>query len=121
MRPVGGLYELVAGERRWRAAQIAGLARVPAIVLEIPDDRLLEFALVENIQRQELNPIEEANAYKRLIESLGLTQDEVAKRVGRDRTFITNYLRVLKLTGGRRTLASLLMTGSMVLIVLLPR
>lgn len=97
VRPRGGLFELVAGERRWRAAQIAGLVRVPAIIREIPDDRLLEFALVENIQRQELNPIEEANAYKRLIESLGLTQDEVARRVGRDRTFITNYLRVLKL------------------------
>jgi ParB family chromosome partitioning protein len=97
VRPKGGLFELVAGERRWRAAQIAGLARVPAIIREIPDDRLLEFALVENIQRQELNPIEEANAYKRLIDSLGLTQDEVARRVGRDRTFITNYLRVLKL------------------------
>lgn len=97
VRPKGGLFELVAGERRWRAAQIAGLARIPAIIREIPDDRLLEFALVENIQRQELNPIEEANAYKRLIDSLGLTQDEVARRVGRDRTFITNYLRVLKL------------------------
>lgn len=97
VRPRGGLFELVAGERRWRAAQIAGLGRIPAIVREIPDDRLLEFALVENIQRQELNPIEEANAYKRLIDSLGLTQDEVARRVGRDRTFVTNYLRVLKL------------------------
>ena len=97
VRPKGGLFELVAGERRWRAAQMAGLARVPAIVRDIPDNRLLEFALVENIQRQELNPIEEANAYKRLIESLGLTQDEVARRVGRDRTFITNYLRVLRL------------------------
>lgn len=97
VRPRGGLFELVAGERRWRAAQLAGLARIPAIVREIPDDRLLEFALVENIQRQELNPIEEANAYRRLIEALGLTQDEVARRVGRDRTFVTNYLRVLKL------------------------
>lgn len=97
VRPQGGLFELVAGERRWRAAQIAGLVRIPAIVREIPNERLLEFALVENIQRQELNPIEEANAYKRLIESLGLTQDEVARRVGRDRTFVTNYLRVLKL------------------------
>jgi ParB family chromosome partitioning protein len=78
VRPRGGLFELVAGERRWRAAQIAGLVRVPAIIREIPDDRLLEFALVENIQRQELNPIEEANAYRRLIDLLGLTQDEVA-------------------------------------------
>jgi ParB family chromosome partitioning protein len=97
VRPRGGLFELVAGERRWRAAQLAGLSRVPAIVREIPDEKLLELALIENIQRQELNPIEEANAYKRLIDSLGLTQDEVARRVGRDRTFVTNYLRVLKL------------------------
>ena len=97
LRPKGGLYELVAGERRWRAAQIAGLVRVPAIVREIPDERLLELALIENIQRQELNPVEEANAYKRLIESLGMTQEQVAQRVGRDRTFVTNYLRVLKL------------------------
>lgn len=104
VRPSGGLFELVAGERRWRAAQIAGLGRVPAIVREIPDDRLLEFALVENIQRQELNPIEEANAYRRLIDSLGLTQDELARRVGRDRTFVTNYLRVLKLPTDIQTL-----------------
>jgi ParB family chromosome partitioning protein len=97
VRPAGGLFELVAGERRWRAAQIAGLVRVPAIIREIPDESLLEMALIENIQRADLNPIEEANAYKRLIDSLGLTQDEVARRVGRDRTFITNYLRVLKL------------------------
>ena len=97
VRPVGGLFELVAGERRWRAAQIAELTRVPAIVRNIPDEQLLELALIENIQRAELNPVEEANAYKRLIESLGLTQDEVARRVGRDRTFVTNYLRVLKL------------------------
>src|SRR6266436_5530620 len=97
LRRRGGMFELVAGERRWRAAQIAGLRNVPAIVREIPDEKLLELALIENIQRQELNPVEEANAYKRLIESLGLTQDEVARRVGRDRTFVTNYLRVLKL------------------------
>ena len=97
VRRRGGLYELVAGERRWRAAQLAGLTRVPAIVREIPDENLLELALIENIQRQELNAIEEANAYKRLIESHGLTQEEVAQRVGRDRTFITNYLRILKL------------------------
>jgi len=97
VRRRGGLFELVAGERRWRAAQIAGLMRVPAIVREIADENLLELALIENIQRQELNAIEEANAYRRLIESLGLTQDEVAQRVGRDRTFVTNYLRILKL------------------------
>src|SRR5437762_2433046 len=97
VRPLGGLFELVAGERRWRAAQIAGLHRIPAIVRDIPNDKLLELALIENIQRAELNPVEDANAYKKLIDSLGLTQDEVARRVGRDRTFVTNYLRVLKL------------------------
>ena len=97
VRPLGGVFELVAGERRWRAAQLAGLARVPSIVRDIPDDKLLELALIENIQRAELNPVEEAKAYQRLIESLGLTQDQVAQRVGRDRTFVTNYLRVLRL------------------------
>src|SRR5207249_2434438 len=97
VRRRGGLFERIAGERRWRAAQIAGLSRIPAIVRDVPDDRLLELSLIENIQREELNPIDEANAYKRLIESLNLTQEEVAQRVGRDRTFITNYLRILKL------------------------
>lgn len=97
VRRRGGMFELVAGERRWRAAQLAGLTRIPAIVRDIPDERLLELALIENIQRQELNPIEEANAYKRLIESLHLTQDDVARRIGRDRSFISNYLRILKL------------------------
>lgn len=93
----GGRYQLVAGERRWRAAQRAGLQRVPAVVRQIPEDKMLELALIENIQRQELNAIEEAHAYKRLIETLGLTQEMVAQRVGRDRSFITNYLRLLRL------------------------
>jgi ParB family transcriptional regulator, chromosome partitioning protein len=93
----GGKYQLVAGERRWRAAQRAGLSKVPCIVREIPEEKMLELALVENIQRQELNAIEEAHAYKRLIEALGLTQEMVAQKVGRDRTFITNYLRLLRL------------------------
>ena len=97
VRRHGMRYQLVAGERRWRAAQRAGLDRVPAVVREIPDDRLLELALIENIQRQELNAIEEANAYRRLIEAHGLTQETVAQRVGRDRSFITNYLRLLRL------------------------
>src|SRR6266481_8570940 len=97
LRRRGGMFELVAGERRWRAAQIAGLRNVPAIVRDIPDEKLLELALIENIQRADLNPVEEANAYKKLIESLNLTQDEVAQRVGRDRTFVTNYLRILRL------------------------
>lgn len=93
----GGRYQLIAGERRWRAAQRAGVQRVPCVVRDIPDDKMLELALIENIQRQELNAIEEAHAYKRLIETLGLTQEMVAQRVGRDRTFITNYLRLLRL------------------------
>lgn len=97
VRRRGARYQLVAGERRWRAAQRAGLQRVPAVVRDIPDDKLLELALIENIQRQELNAIEEANAYKRLIETLGLTQETVAQRVGRDRSFVTNYLRLLRL------------------------
>jgi ParB family chromosome partitioning protein len=98
VRRIGGeKYQIVAGERRWRAAQRAGLQKVPAVIREVPDDRMLELALIENIQRQELNAIEEAHAYKRLIETLGLTQETVAQRVGRDRTFVTNYLRLLRL------------------------
>src|SRR5437016_7517593 len=91
VRPRGGLFELVAGERRWRAAQLAGLARIPAMIREIPDDKLLELALIENIQRQELNPIEEASAYKRLIESRNLTQEDLAQRDRRARSFGRNY------------------------------
>src|SRR6476620_3291096 len=90
-------YELVAGERRWRASQRAGLQKIPAVVREIADDKLLELALIENIQKQKLNAIEEAKAYKRLIETIGLTQEMVADRVGKNRTFITNYLRLLRL------------------------
>ncbi len=97
VRRRGARFQLIAGERRWRAAQRAGLVRVPAVVREVPDDKLLELALIENIQRQELNAIEEAHAYKRLIETLGLTQESVAQRVGRDRSFVTNYLRLLRL------------------------
>ncbi len=90
-------FELIAGERRWRAAKLAGLARVPVLVKEVADENLLEIALIENIQREDLNPIEEAQAYKRLIENVGLTQEALATRVGRDRSYITNYLRLLKL------------------------
>jgi ParB family chromosome partitioning protein len=88
---------LIAGERRWRAAQLAGLTKIPAIVQNVSDDRVLEIALIENIQREDLNPIEEARAYKKLIETLGLTQETVAERVGRDRSYVTNYLRLLRL------------------------
>ena len=97
VRRQGDRYELIAGERRWRAARLAGLSRVPVVVKEVPDQDLLEIALIENIQRENLNPIEEAQAYKRLIENVGLTQEALAARVGRDRSYITNYLRLLKL------------------------
>jgi ParB family transcriptional regulator, chromosome partitioning protein len=96
-RSANGRYQIVAGERRWRAAQRAGLRRVHSVVRNIPDSKLLELALIENIQREELNPIEEASAYQRLIHNLGLTQDEVAQQVGKDRSSIANYLRLLKL------------------------
>ncbi|MCB1023326.1 MAG: ParB/RepB/Spo0J family partition protein [Acidobacteria bacterium] len=97
VRRQGKQYQIVAGERRWRAAQRAGLAKVPAVIREVTDEKLLELALIENIQRQELNPIEEALAYKKLIDTLGLTQETVASQVGKTRTFITNYLRLLRL------------------------
>lgn len=96
-RVQGGRYQIVAGERRWRASQRAGLHKVNAVVREIPDSKLLELALIENIQRQELNPIEEAHAYQKLIRDLHMTQDDVAHRVGKDRSSIANYLRLLKL------------------------
>ena len=99
LRQIGGRYQIVAGERRWRASQRAGLRRIPAVVKVVSDDKLLELALVENIQRQELNPIEEAKAYRKLIDTLGLTQEMVAERVGKDRTIITTSMRLLRLPG----------------------
>ncbi|MEP6919404.1 MAG: ParB/RepB/Spo0J family partition protein [Acidobacteriota bacterium] len=90
-------FEIVAGERRWRAAQRAGLLKVPVVVRDIPDDRLLAAALIENIQRADLNPIEEAHAYRRLAADHHLTQEQIADSVGKDRTSVTNYLRLLKL------------------------
>ena len=97
VRRKGSNYELIAGERRWRAAQLAGLTHVPVVVRNVPDDKVLELALIENIQREDLNPIEEAQAYKKLIDSIGMTQETLAERVGRDRSYITNYLRLLRL------------------------
>src|SRR5882724_4165310 len=97
VRRNGERFQLIAGERRWRAAQKAGLQRVPCIVKEVPEENVLELSLIENIQREELNPIEEANAYKSLLERRDLTQEEVAQRVGKDRSSITNALRLLKL------------------------
>ena len=90
-------YEIVAGERRWRASQRAGLLKVPVVVRDIPDERLLAAALIENIQREDLNPIEEAVAYRRLADEFSLTQEQIAESVGKDRSSIANYVRLLKL------------------------
>jgi len=102
VRKVDGGYEIVAGERRWRASQRAGLLKVPAVVRDIPDNKLLAAALIENIQRADLNPIEEAHAYKRLAEEFHLTQDQIAESVGKDRSSIANYVRLLRLPGELR-------------------
>ena len=90
-------YEIVAGERRWRASQRAGLLKVPIVDRDIPDDRLLAAALIENIQRENLNPIEEAHAYRRLADEFGMTQEQIAESVGKDRSSIANYVRLLRL------------------------
>ena len=97
VRRVDGGYELIVGERRWRAAQKAGLKEVPVLVKEIEGREALEFSLIENLQREDLNPIEEAEAFKRLIEEFNLSQGELATRIGKDRTTIANVLRLLKL------------------------
>lgn len=102
-RQVGDKFEIIAGERRWRAARKAGLAMVPVVLKDVPDDRLLEYALVENIQRQELNPIEEAKAYWQLGEHLRLTQEQVADRVGKSRPQVANTLRLLRLPSSIQT------------------
>ncbi len=96
-RRVGSRFQIVAGERRWRAAQRAGLKSVPVIVRDVDDRQVLEIALVENIQREELNPIEEAGAYRRLVSELGYSQEQVAERVGKDRSTVANLLRLLRL------------------------
>ena len=93
----GDYYEIIAGERRWRAAKIAGLKEVPVIVRELTDQEIVEISLIENIQREDLNPIEEAQAYKRLLTEFHLKQDEVAERVSKSRTAVTNSMRRLKL------------------------
>ena len=98
VRTVGtSQYEILAGERRWRAAKIAGLERVPAVIREVPDDAALGIGLIENIQREDLNPLEEANGLKRLIEEFKLTHEDVARAVGRSRVAVTNLLRLLEL------------------------
>jgi len=90
-------YKIIVGERRWRAAQAAGLQRVPVVIRNIPVERQLEISLIENIHREELNPLEIALAYQRLIQELKYTQQDIAEKVGKDRTSVTNYLRLLKL------------------------
>ncbi len=90
-------YEIIAGERRWRAAKLAGLKEIPAIIRNYTDQEIVEISLIENIQREDLNPIEEALAYKRLLEEFHLKQDEVAERVSKSRTAVTNSMRLLKL------------------------
>ena len=93
-----GYYEIIAGERRWRAAKLAGLKEIPVIVKEFSEQELVEISLIENIQREDLNPVEEAMAYKRLIDEFHLKQDEIAERVGKSRTAVTNAMRLLKLS-----------------------
>ena len=92
-----GYYQIIAGERRWRAAKLAGLTEVPAVIIEADDRKTMELALIENLQREDLNPIEEANGYKSLMEDYGLTQEEAAQRVGKSRPAVANALRLLAL------------------------
>lgn len=102
VRPFEGSYQIIAGERRFRAAKLAGLEEVPVIISEITDGERLEIALIENIQREDLTPIEEAEAYKHMIDTLSLSQDEVAKKVGKKRSTVANSLRLLKLSEDMR-------------------
>jgi len=95
VRPRGDRYEIVAGERRWRASQLAGLLKVPVVVMDVPDEKMLELALLENIQREDLNPIDEARAYRVLLEEKGVRQEDLARRLGKARSTIANSIRLL--------------------------
>ncbi|ADL08984.1 ParB/RepB/Spo0J family partition protein [Thermosediminibacter oceani] len=97
LRKVKNGYEIVAGERRWRAARIAGIDKIPAVVKELTDAEVMQIALIENLQREDLNPLEEAAAYKRLMEEFGMTQEELAARIGKSRSQIANTVRLLNL------------------------
>lgn len=97
LKKEGETYNIVAGERRWRAAKIAGIKEIPAIIMDLSDKEILEISLIENIQRQDLNPIEESIAYKKLIDEFNLTQEQLSNRIGKSRTSITNCLRLLNL------------------------
>ena len=108
VRPIGaGRYEIIAGERRWRAAQMAGLHSIPAVVRDIPDEAAIAIALIENIQRENLNPVEEATALQRLIDEFGMTHQQTAESVGRSRAAVTNLLRLLSLNGDVREMLEL--------------
>lgn len=109
VRPKGTNYEIIAGERRWRASQLAGLTEIPAIVRDIPDEAAMAIGLIENIQRENLNPIEESIALQRLIEEFGMTHQQVAEAVGKSRATVTNLLRLLTLPD---TIKSLLERGA---------
>jgi ParB family chromosome partitioning protein len=109
VRPLDGGYELIAGERRWRAAQMAGLAQIPAVIREVPDEAALVMALIENIQREDLNPMEQASAVQRLIDEFKLTHEQAADAVGRSRSATSNLLRLLKLA---RPVQEMLMRGA---------
>lgn len=113
VRRAGTKFELIAGERRWRATQLAGLTHIPAIVRETADDELLREALLENLHRAQLNPLEEAAAYQQMLDDFGFTQDELANRIGRSRPQISNTLRLLKLPAGvaRRVAAGVITAG----------
>lgn len=97
VRPSGDGYQLIAGERRWRAAQIAGLQRIPAVVRELDDPSMVQVALIENLQREDLNPIEEASAYRRLMDEFNMTQEQLSSTIGRSRPAIANAVRLLNL------------------------
>ncbi len=97
VRRVGLTFEIVAGERRWRAAQRAGLLKVPVVIREVSDDDLLQVALIENVQREDLNPVEEAQAYRRLADELAMSQEQIGAAVGKDRATVANYMRLLRL------------------------
>ena len=96
-RLASGYYQIIAGERRWRAAKLAGLTEIPAVIIEADDRKVMELGLIENLQREDLNPVEEANGYKVLMDQYGLTQEEVAQRVGKSRPAVANALRLLAL------------------------
>jgi len=105
VRPIaGGRYEIIAGERRWRASQLAGQKNIPALIRDVPDEVAIAIALIENIQRESLNPIEEAMALQRLLEEFGMTHQQVAEAVGKSRTTVTNLLRLLTLATSVRTM-----------------